>query len=356
MSSSRRDQTRRRGAERIDPQQRQQTKPTTSSRGASTQRETKSKPRQGAKRLVGSLRFDSNSQWQTARMALARLISTPAASFMTLAVLAIALALPGVLYTGLKNVQQLALRWEGEPRIALYMQANVENEVADRLSRELLLHDELREVELISKEQGLEEFRQLSGFGDIVDYLDVNPLPTVIMVLPKRMSSDQLIELQQQLEVREEVSEAVLDMAWVQRLNSALLVAQRAVVILGLLLALAVVLVVGNTVRVSIESRRDEIIVAKLVGATDAWVRRPFLYTGAWYGLLGGLIAWVLIQFSLILIDTPVRQLSDLYQSPFSLLGLGVLDTLLLLSLSLLLGLGGAWVAVGRYLRAIEPS
>jgi len=190
----------------------------------------------------------------------------------------------------------------------------------------------------------------------VLEYLDHNPIPAVITVLPKRMSPDELIELQQQLESEPQVEEADLDMAWVQRLSGALEVAQRAVVILGLLLATAVLLVVGNTVRVSIESRRDEILVAKLVGATDEWVRRPFLYTGAWYGVLGGLAGWGLIQFSLMLIDTPVRQLAGLYQNSFSMLGLGIVDTLLLIGLSLVLGLAGAWVAVGRYLRAIEPE
>lgn len=352
MANSRHDQSRRRGAERIDPSK--VTRRTQNKQGGAGKGQAQGKNSRA--RLASALRFDSNSQLQTAKMAFARLLQTPAATLMTIAVLAIALALPGVLYTGLKNVQQLALSWEGEPRIALYLEKSVTNEAAEALRQSLVANEDLAEVELITREQGLEEFKRLSGFGDIADLLETNPIPTVIMLLPNRMSPDQLLGLQQQFETFEEVSEAELDMAWVQRLSSALNVAQRIVVVLGLILALAVLLVVGNTVRVSIESRRDEIVVAKLVGATDAWVRRPFLYTGAWYGLLGGLIAWTLIQVSLMLIDTPVRQLSALYQSSFGLLGLGVLDTILLLVFSLSLGLGGAWIAVGRYLKAIEPS
>jgi len=335
---------RRRGAQRLDPQ----VKPTVKRTASAT---SGRKPRQAK-----ALRYDSDNHWQTAKTAFSRLLTTPAATLMTVAVLAIALALPGVLYSGLKNVQQVAASWEGDPRIALYLDLSVDDQQADSISRMLLLRDDLAAVELISRADGLAEFRALSGFGDVLEYLDQNPIPAVITVQPHPMSNDELIELQQQLEMEDGVAEAQLDMAWVQRLNSALEVAKRVVVMLGLLLATAVLLVIGNTVRVSIESRREEILIAKLVGATDSWVRRPFLYTGAWYGFLGGLCGWGLIQLALMLIDTPVRELAGLYNNSFSLLGLGVVDTVLLISFSLLLGLVGAWVAVSRYLRAIEPQ
>ncbi|MBY4678630.1 permease-like cell division protein FtsX [Marinobacterium arenosum] len=345
MAKPQKEAPRRRGAERID---RQTGRMPVGECGIGQDRRRS--------RFTEALRFDSNSHWQTARTALRRLFSTPAATLMTMAVLAIALALPGVLFAGLKNVQQLALRWEGEPRIALYLQPELQDAAADRFSRSLLLRDDLRAVELISREQGIAEFRELSGFGDVLDYLGSNPIPAVISVLPRSVSAAELTALREQLQALPEVEEAALDMAWVQRLNGALQVAQRAVLIVALLLASAVLLVVGNTVRVAIESRRDEIVVAKLVGATDGWVQRPFLYTGGWYGLFGGLLAWCLVQFSLMLLDTPVRQLADLYQSPFNLLGLGVVDSLLLLLISIGLGLGGAWLAVNRYLRQIEPE
>jgi len=338
------DNQRRRGAERLDPK----AKPAPSRTASAT---AGRKPRKAR-----ALRFDSENHWQTAKTAFSRLLTTPGATLMTLAVLAIALALPGVLYTGLKNVQQVAAGWEGDPRIALYLEQAVSDEQADSFSRQLLLRDDLAAVELISRTEGLKEFRALSGFGDVLQYLDQNPIPAVINVQPAAMSNDELIELQQQLEMEPQVAEAQLDMVWVQRLNSGLEVAGRVVIMLGLLLGLAVLLVIGNTVRVSIESRRDEILVAKLVGATDTWVRRPFLYTGAWYGLLGGLTGLGLIYGALMLIDTPVRQLAGLYQNSFSLLGPGLLESLLLVVFSLLLGLIGAWVAVGRYLRAIEPQ
>jgi cell division transport system permease protein len=162
--------------------------------------------------------------------------------------------------------------------------------------------------------------------------------------VPKGGKTDEFLEYIKELE------------EWLQRLSAFVQLTQRAVMVLGLLLALAVVLVVGNTIRLSIESRRDEIIVAKLVGGTDAWVRRPFLYTGAWYGLLGAALAWCLIQFSLLMLKEPVAELARLYLSDFEPMGLGLSGSLILLLTSLMLGWLGAWLAVGHHLRQIEPS
>ncbi len=293
---------------------------------------------------------------ETARESLQRLKTTPLSTLMTVAVLAIALALPGFLLAGLKNVQQLGANWGGEPRISLYLKASLDDTQADGFSRRLLLRNDLQAVELISREQGLLEFKQVSGFADVFDYLGKNPLPAVVVVMPSDISRSGLSALRQQLLALEEVDDAVLDMAWVQRLEAMVGVAKRAALVLGSLLALTVLLVVGNTIRMAIGSRRDEIEVAKLVGATDAWVRRPFLYTGIWLGLCGGLLAWCLIQLSLWLVDAPVRTLVSLYDGNYALQGLGLLDSLLLLLCSLLLGWLGAWLAVARHLRAIEPQ
>jgi cell division transport system permease protein len=320
----------------------------------------KNAPRRGAQQD----RIDRRSRhrnWRRhhalmARQSWNRLFATPLPTLITLAVLAIALALPGFLLTGLKNVQQLSEGWDHEPRISLYLSPGLDDAAADRFSRELLLRDDLAAVDLISRAQGLLEFRELSRFGNIVDLLDENPLPAVITVQPLDRSLAALPVLKAKLQALEEVDEAALDLEWLQRLSAFVQLTQRAVMVLGLLLALAVVLVVGNTIRLSIESRRDEIIVAKLVGGTDAWVRRPFLYTGAWYGLLGAALAWCLIQFSLLTLKEPVAGLARLYLSDFEPMGLGLSGSLILLLTSLMLGWLGAWLAVGHHLRQIEPS
>ncbi|MGB0466875.1 MAG: permease-like cell division protein FtsX [Pontibacterium sp.] len=324
-----------------------------------TKPQTTQTPRKGAQRH--KIRFiDQWHSWtknhlEVAAKAYHKLWSTPLATIMTLAVLAISLALPGALFAGLKNLQQLSINWGAEPRISLYLHTEVEEQAAERLSRQLLLRDDLAAVELVSPEQGLLEFRQATGMDDVLQYLAGNPLPAVILALPVKSNNAALGLLEQQLQALPEVEEAVLDMAWVQRLSAFIMLTKRAVLVFGSLLAMAVLLVVGNSIRLAIENRRDEIVVAKLVGATNAWVRRPFLYTGIWFGLLGGVFAWVLIQISLLLIEQPVDRLVTLYESSFEVQGLGWMGSLVLVLTSTLLGFLGAWLAVGRHLREIEP-
>lgn len=290
-----------------------------------------------------------------ARQSLQRLLATPLTSLMTIAVLAIALTLPGFLLSALSNARQLTDGWYSDPRLALYLQQDLSAAEAERFSRQLMLHPQVAAVDFISAQQGLLEFRQHAGLGDALDALPDNPLPAVIMLTPVDTAASQMAGLQQTFSALPEVAEAVVDLEWLQRLQAMLALAQRSIFVLALLLGLAVLLVVGNTIKMTIQSRQDEIVVSKLVGATDAWVQRPFLYTGIWYGVCGAMLAWLMIQFAWLLLDTPVQTLGRLYNSQFELHGLEWGGSLLLLVISLLLGWGGAWLAVYRHLRRIEP-
>ena len=167
---------------------------------------------------------------------------------------------------------------------------------------------------------------------------------------------DRVSKLVDELQKENKVELAQLDMLWVQRLYTLIQVAERGIWIIGGLLSLAVLLVIGNTIRLDIQNRREEIEVSKLIGASNAFIRRPFLYTGLWYGLAGGVLAWVLTSLSLGLLDGPLHRLTSLYQSDFRLSGLNEQNILFLLGVSCLLGLAGSWLAVGRHLSQIEPS
>lgn len=292
----------------------------------------------------------------TAQDAWARMLKTPLPSLMTLAVLAIALALPGLMYVGLKNIHHLGSEWQGDPRLSLYLEKSLPEAQTELLSQKLLLRQDLVAVELVSREQGLHEFQKISGFNDVLEFLGHNPLPAVIVVQPAAGDKANMLRLQGEFSQLAGVDQVVLDMVWVERLASFVELANRVVLVLGALLALSVLLVVGNTIRLSIENRKDEIQVAKLVGATDSWVQRPFIYTGFWFGLIGALLAWLCIQSSLLLLSEPVARLAALYQSDFIPQGLGLLDSLTLLICGIALGLGGARMAVGRHLREIEPQ
>jgi cell division transport system permease protein len=289
---------------------------------------------------------------------LGQLSRQPFATLMTTAVIGIALALPSGLHVILKNAQQLSGSWDGGARISLFLKRSVNEAQARQLVRRIRQLPEVIEVRYISRQQALDEFRRQSGFGDALTALQDNPLPAVLVVRPRAAASSPAASERLLARLRQypAVDLAQLDLQWVKRLYVIMDLVRRGVVVLAVLLALAVLLVVGNTIRLAIQNRRDEIVVMKLIGGTDAFIRRPFLYTGFWYGLFGGLIAWLLVSLSLSILGGPIERLAGLYQSRFQLSGLDAASTGLLLLASIGLGLAGSWLAVGRHLRAIEPG
>ena len=282
----------------------------------------------------------------------------PFSTLMTSAVIAIALALPAGLYIGLDNASQLSAGWDGTTQISLFLKDKASLEQAEKLAKKLRQDIEIEKVSIIDREQGLKQFMKISGFGDAIKFLDENPLPHVITVQPlvDQQRPDQVIHLVDALQEEPLVALAQLDMQWVKRLYTLLDVAQRGVWIIGSLLGLAVLLIVGNTIRLDIQNRRDAIEVSKLIGASDAFIRRPFLYTGLWYGLSGGLLAWMLIAVSLGIMEDPIQKLAALYHSSYEISGFSSVNITALIVISCLLGLGGSWLAVGRHLSEIEPS
>ncbi|MFT5720225.1 MAG: cell division transport system permease protein [Motiliproteus sp.] len=294
---------------------------------------------------------------QMARVSLRRLLAAPLSTLMTLAVIAIALSLPGVLYVGLQNGAQLSEHWQGSTQISLFLSEELSEEQGRDLAVQLQSNSQIAQLNYLSKAESLADFKQYAGFGRALEQLSHNPLPAVILVIPTQdyVEPESLLALSQQLASIDGVDDAQLDLAWVQRLQAIVKFGQRVVLVLGALLALGVLLVVGNTIRLEIQSRREEILVVKLVGGTDGFVRRPFLYTGLWYGMGAGLLAWLLVQLSLWYLGSVVDQLIQLYQSDFQLQGLGLGPSAVLLLLAIILGSGGAWLAVLQHLKAIEP-
>lgn len=295
---------------------------------------------------------------QALLQSLGRLVRNPLSSAMTVAVIGIALALPAGLHVILKNVQEVSAGWDNAAQISLFLRRSLADDRVQGLVSELKAMPEIAGVTYVSPDQALDEFQRLSGFGNALNALRQNPLPAVLVVQPGLQAGEPaMVEtLLRRLSSHPDVEFAQLDMEWVKRLYAMMEIARRGVAVLGGVLALAVLLIVGNTIRLAIQSRRDEIEVQKLIGATDGFIRRPFLYSGFWHGMLGAAIAWILVSFSLWLISDPVERLAALYDSRFGLDGLGLTSTLFLLLSGVLLGFIGAWLAVERHLREIEPT
>src|SRR3990172_7717398 len=271
---------------------------------------------------------------------LGQLCRNPIASFLTASVIGISLALPAGFFIILENTRLITAGWEGSVEITAFLKMDVDDDAAREFAKKLSGQSDIAKVDLITREQALEEYRQLSGYTHALDALDEKTAE----------------ELLNKLQAVPEIENAQYDQQWVKRLNAIIGIVQRIVLILAVFLGIAVLIIIGNTIRMLIYHRRSEIEVAKLFGATDGFIQRPFLYSGFWYGLFGGVIAWALITISLLLLQAPADSLAQLYTSNFKLIGLTIKEAFLLIFSGILLGLIGSWISVQRHLRAIEPA
>ena len=309
-------------------------------------------------KLFGSVQIYLIRHIQVALNSLDRLYRAPLASFMTAAVLGIALALPSGLYLLTGNLQRLSTQWDGSANFSLFLHKSVTAQQMRTLRKKLAQWPEIDSLRLITPDQALAEFRELSGFGEALDALDENPLPSVITIKPvqNRSDAESAAALLDKLRSLPEVELAQLDLQWVKRFSAIVEIVRRSIWVMAALLGLAVLLIIGNTIRLEIQNRRDEIEITKLIGATNTFIRRPFLYSGIWYGILGAVLAGLLVEIAFLQLHGPVRQLAGLYQSAFSLQTLSLSDAFALLGTGTVLGLLGARLAVGRHLAAIEPG
>ncbi|MFQ3205921.1 MAG: cell division transport system permease protein [Glaciecola sp.] len=288
---------------------------------------------------------------------LGELWRSPFASLMTIGVLGFSITLPSTLYVLVKNTEQISQQWEQASEISLFLQEGVTDASAQQLLTRLRLWPEIAEVAFISADEGLKEFQALSGLGDALNYLETNPLPAVVLVVPtsKHASPTSAGILLNKLRKEREVEIGKLDIEWLERLYALIGIAKDLVTLLAVLLFFAVVLIIGNTIRLNILSKRDEIVVMKLVGATDAFIQRPFLYTGFWYGLLGGIMAWITVFIILLWVDYSMQDFMEKYQVNFNLTSMDFSTLIFMLLVSVSLGITGSLLSVQRHVKDIEP-
>lgn len=305
----------------------------------------------------GSLNAYLERHAQALVYALGRVSAKPVSSLMLMAVIGIALSLPAALHVLLRNASTVGYSWEHSVQASLFLEDSVSPSAGRALTRRIADRGDVAAARYISRQQALREFRRYSGFGKALNLLGSNPLPAVISVQPMRgLSPSGTRKLVHALSALPGVARASLDQAWLQRLHAIIALLHRAGWIVSVLLAIAVVIVVGNSIRLEIQNQREAIEVMKMLGATDRFIRRPFLYAGAWYGLFGSVLGWLIVQGSLFALSGPVGRLAALYQSRFQLAGLSAHSTLYLLGAGVVLGWFGSWWAVGRHLRDIQPS
>ena len=284
-----------------------------------------------------------------------RLLRYPIGSLLTMLAIAIALVLPAALWLTLSSARLLDAELDESATLTVYLQSRVDTAQAERVEQAVAAEPAVQGTRLITAEQGMADFQQALGLADALDGLDDNPLPASILVTPGSVAPEAMQALSQRLGELSGVDEVRVDLAWVERLRHLADLGKRVTLALGVLFGLGVLLVVGNTIRLAVESRRREIEVVMLIGATHAFVRRPFLYSGTWYGFGGGLLALGLLTLGGRWLALPVQALAASYGAGFSLPALGIAGSTILLSCSTMLGWLGAWVAVTRHLASIKP-
>lgn len=284
-----------------------------------------------------------------------RLVRHPVASLLTMLAIAIALVLPAALWLTLDSARLLDAELEESATLTVYLENATTEAQAGRIEEALAAHDQVAHARLISAAEGMVEFQQALGLSDAMGRLEDNPLPASVVIRPLDPSPEVVRALAESLEAIAGVEEVRLDLAWLERLRHLAELGRRVTLALVVLFGLGVLLVVGNTIRLSVESRRQEIEVVTLIGATHAFVRRPFLYSGAWYGLGGGLLAWGLLTLGSGWLSAPVSALAASYGASFSLPRLGLDGSAILVGCSILLGWLGAWIAVTRHLAEVRP-
>jgi cell division transport system permease protein len=287
------------------------------------------------------------------RDTLRRLASGPLATLLNVVVMGVALSLPASLYLGLAKLQAMAGQLTSDPQVTLFLALDASPEELGEVERRLRSQPDVRTYRLIPKDEALAELRRTSGLAEVLDSLKQNPLPDAFVVTAKDNQAQALERLRDEAARWPKVGDVTLDSAWARRLEAGLRLGRLVATLLAALLGAALVAVTFNTIRLQLLTRREEIEVAKLIGATNGFIRRPFLYFGMVQGFGGGVVAWLIVSGGLWLLN---RNLADLAMEDSFVQGLTAPQGVWLLAVAAALGWVGAWLSVSRHLWQFEPK
>ena len=288
--------------------------------------------------------------------ALGRIMRHPFSSLMIVLVIAVTLALPAAINLVIKNARAISGSWDNALDFSVFLKQELSEDDAQALARLIGQRADVDSVLFVSAATALSEFKEQSGFGAALDQLPDNPLPHTLVVRPSPgNTSASMSLLQQELGNLPETEHVQVDTEWVQRFHAILDIVRQAIALGAALLGIAIIVVIGNTIRLDIENRRDEIEVTKLIGASNAFVRRPFLWTGFWYGMLGGLMALALVYAGLSLLEGSVTRLAGLYQGNVAIASISLAEAAAIVGIGVFLGLFASWLTAARHMRRIEP-
>ncbi len=295
-----------------------------------------------------------NQHIQPLKMVLDRMRQNLLGTVLMCCVMGVTLSLPAILFTIIDNLGQVAGSAESKPKLSLFLKLDASSSTKQAISEQLKKHPDIAKYEFVSKESAWEQLQQDANTADISASLNKNPLPDAYFVTPKDIKPQNVQRLQQEMQQWDGVELAQMDANWIKRLDTVLKLGKKAIFVLVVLLCFALVAIIGNTIRLQIMTQLEEIEVSKLIGATNQFIRRPFLYAGTLYGLGGGLAAWLIVLAVVQLFNTSVKEIADLYASQFRLSMPSTMVTIAMLLIAVGLGWVGSFVAVNRSLAKIE--
>jgi len=287
---------------------------------------------------------------------LGTLVRHPISSALNIVVIGIALSLPAGFYVGLSNLQAFSRQLSSDPQVSIFMNTDASPVEVAAIEQRLKANGDVGRVVFITRDQALVRLKRSAGLADVLANLGRNPLPDAFVVTARSNDPATLEALHDEARSWPKVEHVQLDSAWARRLDAALNIGRMLVTVLAVLLAIALVAVTFNTIRLQILTRHDEIEVSKLIGATNAFIRRPFLYFGAVQGLAGGFAAWLIVALAVLVLNVQLADLAGLYGSMFRLEWPELRYTMALLGFSAALGWLGAWLSVSRHLWQIRPQ
>ena len=292
------------------------------------------------------------------RAVLADLLKRKFATLLTVLVIAVSLTIPTVSYLLWKNIHHATTQFYPESELTVYLHKNLSEEDANLVVEKIRQQEGVESLNYISRQESLNEFRHWSGFSEELDVLDDNPLPAVVMIKPTKAfnESQKRNELRENLDKIKGVQEVRLDNDWLEKLTALTWLVAHVAIFCTVLMAVAVFLVIGNSIRADVYSNQSNIEVMKLLGATDQFILRPFLYTGMIYAALGGFLACIFSSLTIGYFTGAVKYVTDIFAVNFNLNGLGLVEFLFLLVVCIIMGYIGAWLSATRYIRLLDKK
>lgn len=295
-----------------------------------------------------------NQHAQALSLVAGRMRHNILATFLMLVLMGVTLCLPGTLYVIVDNLNQLAGDMQDDPQISLFLKLDANQQIIDEIAGKLEAHPHILNHRFVSKDEAWEQLQQDADTAAVASNLEKNPLPDAYFITPRILAPEDIENLQAELQQWQGVELAQLDTSWIKRLNALLQLGKKGILVLVALLGFALIVIIGNTIRLQILTQREEIEVSKLIGATDSFIRRPFLYAGTIYGLGGGLVAWLLLVAIISLFNVSIAELAELYASGFRLDLPSVETSFAIIASAVLLSWLGSYIAVNRSLAQLD--